>query len=165
MNYYVPARCHGSAAPFESYVLSYDGMPEFIFEVIDTALVGALARQELKRVDSPENADVRVHVMLELIDRNPLPLTPERRNPFDETRGRAAQDSMGESVASNELNRFVTHLMLHVTDLRSGKLIWTGAVDRAHAIQGGETFHDERAVLLISTTFDEMFVGLTTPCE
>jgi hypothetical protein len=71
---------------------------------------------------------------------------------------------MGETVAPSELHRFVTHLTIDVIDQRSGALIWTGAIDRAHAIQGGETFHNERAVLQISQALDAMFVGLTTPC-
>ncbi len=168
MNYYVPARCHGVAEPFETYTVTYEDVPEFILEVIDTSLAGAMARQGMRPAEEPGDAQVLLHVELDIIDRNPprdTAVAPPR-DPFAEPpMGEPRRDPFGETVAPSELNRFVTHLMLHVIDQRTGSLIWTGAVDRAHAIQGGETFHDERAVLLISNTFDEMFVGLTTPCE
>ena len=72
---------------------------------------------------------------------------------------------MGEPVQTGTVNRFVTHLEVDVLDQRTDNIIWTGAMYRAHAIQGGETFHDERAVLIIRQAYDDMFVGLTTPCE
>lgn len=149
METYVPAHCHGSAQPFTSFRLEHRNVPGFILEVVDVAARGALERQGLTEAPRGE-AEVLVRTDLEVIDRNPPPL---QGDPF------------GETVAPSELNRFVTHLTVNVIDERSERLIWTGAVDRAHAIQGGETFHDERAVLLISQAFDDMFVGLRTPCE
>ena len=63
------------------------------------------------------------------------------------------------------MSRFITHLKVDVIDQRTDTLIWTGAMFRPHAIQGSETFHNDRAVLIIRQAFDEMFVGLDTPCE
>lgn len=148
MDTYVPDHCHGTAEPFSTYSLRMENIPGFIDEVIDVSIRGALARVGLAARD--EGADVRVDVTLEIIDRNPPPM---QADPF------------GETVAPNELNRFVTHLKIGIVDARTERLIWTGAMDRFHAIQGGETFHDERAVLIISEAFDDMFVGLTTACE
>jgi hypothetical protein len=165
---YVPAHCHGSAAPFERYILEYQDVPGFIFEVIDTSLRSALARQGLKEADAPPG-DIRVVSTLELIDHNPPREAPvsiaDATDNFDDPMGRPSRDPFGETVAPNELNRFVTHFMVDIYDQRTGTLIWKGSIDRAHAIQGGETFHDARAVLQISQAFDQMFVGLTTPCE
>jgi len=164
----VPAHCHGSAAPFERYTLEYQEVPGFIIDVIDTSLRGALARQGLEEADTPPG-DIRVVSVLEIIDRNPPRETPlslaDSTDQFDDPMGRPSRDPFGETVAPNELNRFVTHFMVDIYDQRTGSLIWKGSIDRAHAIQGGETFHDARAVLQISQAFDEMFVGLTTPCE
>ncbi len=148
MNAYVPAHCHGVAEPFSTYTIEYHAMPAFIHGVIDTSLHGALARAGLSEAEA-DAADIRMRVELEVIERHNEPTW---------------SDPMGEPVAPNELHRFVTHLTLDLQDRRTGELIWTGAVDRAHAIRGGETFHNERAVLLISNTFDAMFVGLTEPC-
>lgn len=148
MDTYVPDHCHGSAEPFSTYTVSMKNVPGFIEEVVDTAIRGALDRLGL--VADEEGADILVHSELEIIDRNP---------PRQQT------DPFGETVAPNELNRFVTHLKVGITDARTGRLIWTGAMDRFHAIQGGETFHNDRAILIISQAFDDMFVGLTTPCE
>jgi len=159
MNSYVPAHCHGTAEPFRTYTVEYQDVPLFILDVIDTSLTGALARQGLTRV-SEETADVDVLVRLEIIEH----AQSGAQQDIDGPPG-GGRDPFGETVAPNELHRFVTHLTVDITDQRTGRLIWTGAVDRAHAIQGGETFHDERAVLLISRTFDAMFVGLTDPCE
>ena len=125
-------------------------MPGFIEGVISTAAEGALAAQGLEEAPSPADADVAVINSFYLIDRNPPP--PET-------------DPMGEPVQTGTVNRFVTHLEVDVLDQRTDKVIWTGAMYRSHAIQGGETFHDERAVLIIRQAYDDMFVGLTTPCE
>lgn len=159
MNSYVPAHCHGAAEPFRTYTVEYQDVPLFILDVIDTSLAGALARQGLARAPA-DTADVKVLVRLEIIEH----AQPEASRDIGGSPG-SGRDPFGETVAPNELHRFVTHLTVDMTDQRTGQLIWTGAVDRAHAIQGGETFHDERAVLLISRTFDSMFVGLTEPCE
>jgi len=148
MDTYVPARCHGLTEPFSTYQPEFVGVPGFIEGVIRTALEGAL--MELDLMPTTADADVGVVSSFFLIDRNP---PREERDPF------------GEPVESGTVNRFVTHLKVDVVDRRSGSLLWTGAMYRPHAIEGGETFHNERAVLIIRQAFDEMFVGLTTPCE
>jgi hypothetical protein len=148
MDIYVPARCHGIAESFQTYRLAFVDVPGFIEPVIRTSLEGALAAQGL---DAADDADIRVISTFYLIDRNPPP--PEYADPF------------GEPVQTGEVNRFVTHLEVDVVDQRTDALLWTGAMFRSHAIEGGETFHDERAVLIIRQAFDDMFVGLTIPCE
>lgn len=150
MDTYVPAQCHGVAEPFTSYTLEFQEVPGFIEGVIATSLRGALAAQGLDEAAEPVRADVKVLSVFHLIDRNPPP---------------PAGDPFGEPVQTSGINRFVTHLEVDVLDQRSGSLIWTGAMYRTHAIEGGETFHDERAVLIIRQAFDEMFVGLTSSCE
>lgn len=150
MDVYVPHACHGVAEPFSSYSLSFVEVPGFIEGVIETAAQGALAAQGLEEAPSPGAADIAVINTFYLIDRNPPP--PE-------------VDPMGEPVQTGTVNRFVTHLEVDVLDQRTDNIIWTGAMYRAHAIQGGETFHDDRAVLIIRQAYDDMFVGLTTPCE
>lgn len=148
MDTYVPDHCHGVAEPFSTYTLEFVDVPGFIDEVIATSLEGALVAQGLE-MTAPEEADVTVISSFFLIDRNPPP---------------ADGDPFGEHVETGGVNRFVTHLQVDVIDRRTGQLIWVGAMYRPHAIQGGETFHDARAVLIIRKAFDEMFVGLTTPC-
>ena len=150
MDLYVPHACHGVAEPFSSYTLTFVEVPGFIEGVIETAAEGALAAQGLTESDSAADADVAVINSFYLIDRNPPP--PE-------------QDPMGEPVQTGGVNRFVTHLKVDVLDQRTDKVIWTGAMYRSHAIQGGETFHDDRAILIIRQAYDDMFVGLTTPCD
>lgn len=150
MDLYVPDACHGAAEPFSTYSLSFVEVPGFIEGVIRTAAEGALAAQGLEKAASPEEADVAVINSFYLIDRNPPP---------EET------DPMGEPVPTGTINRFVTHLKVDVLDQRTDKIIWTGAMYRSHAIQGGETFHNERAVLIIRQAYDDMFVGLTTACD
>lgn len=151
MDLYVPHACHGAAEPFHSYHLSMLEVPGFIDQVIAEAARGALAAQGLDEVANPDDADVEVQNTFFLIDRNPPPM--ERLDP------------MGERVQTGTVNRFVTHLKVDVLDRRTQNVIWTGAMYRSHAIQGGETFHDDRAVLIIRKAYDDMFVGLTTPCE
>jgi hypothetical protein len=147
MQHYVPANCHGASEPFTTFSIRQVNMPGFIQDVIDESVSGALHRVGLEFSETP---DLDVRVGFELIDRN---APPREKDPF------------GEPVATSDLNRFVIHVDVDIFDTRTGKLIWTGAMNRAHAIQGGETFHNERAVLTISDTLDSMFEGLTTPCE
>ena len=165
----MPAHCHGSATTFQTYTLVYQDVPGFIVDVVDTSLRGALDRQGLSASDTAQAADVIVASTLEIIDHNP-PKDLVGRNPTKPSRsdypmGQPLRDPFGESFDANQLNRFVTHLTIDVIDQRTDTLIWKGSIDRSHAIMGGETFHDARAVLQISQAFDEMFVGLTTPCE
>jgi hypothetical protein len=148
MDTYVPARCHGSAAAFGSYDVEFVDVPGFIRPVIESALHAALAAQGLSRADA--DPDVHMVSTFFLIDRS---TPPDEGDPF------------GEPVSSGSLNRFVAHLEVDAVDARSNALLWTGSMYRAHAIRGGETFHDQRAELIIRQAFDELFVGLTTPCE
>lgn len=151
MDIYVPHTCHGVAEPFSSYTLSFVEVPGFIDQVIAEAARGALAAQGLEEAAIPEDADVDVVNSFFLIDRNTPPAE--------------TLDPMGERVQMGSVNRFITHLEVDLRDRRTGSVIWTGAMYRSHAIQGGETFHDDRAVLIIRQAYDEMFVGLTTPCD
>jgi hypothetical protein len=150
MRHYVPANCHGASVPFSSFVIEQVNMPGFIQGVIDESVSGALGRVGLNRSQGDVAADLHVKVSFELIDRN---APPREKDPF------------AEPVATSQLNRFVIHVDVDIIDNRSSKLIWTGSMNRSHAIQGGETFHNDLAVLTISSTLDEMFEGLTTACE
>jgi len=147
MQSYVPAHCHGATAPFSTFAIEQVNMPGFIQDVVEESVAGALSRLGLQE---QEPADLNVRAEFELIDRNP---PPREKDPF------------GEPVATSQLNRFVVHVAVDILDNRNGKLIWTGSMNRAHAIQGGETFHNDRAVLIISSTLDDMFEGLTTACQ
>lgn len=150
MDLYVPHACHGVAEPFSTYTLSMVEVPGFIEGVIETAAEGALAAQGLEAAVQPDEADVAVVNTFYLIDRNPPPMEG---------------DPMGEPVQTGGINRFVTHLKVDVVDQRTDRIIWTGAMYRSHAIAGGETFHDDRAVLIIRQAYDDLFAGLTTACE
>ena len=149
MEVYVPHACHGSAAPFSTYALEFVDVPGFIEDVIATSARGALAAVDLEEASVREEADLRVINTFYLIDRNPPP-SPE--------------DPMGEAVPSPDINRFIAHLNVDVVDQRRDNIIFSGNMYRYHAIRGGETFHDEHAVLIIRQAYDEMFVGLTAPC-
>jgi hypothetical protein len=144
--HYVPASCHGATEAFSTFTVEQVNMPGFIQDVIDESISGALIRLGLQ---AKEAGDLNVKVTFELIDRN---APPRVKDPF------------GEPVATSQLNRFVIHVDVDVFDKRSSKLIWTGSMSRAHAIEGDETFHNDRAVLTISRTLDAMFEGLMTPC-
>ena len=166
---YVPAHCHGAAQLFNSYTLEYLEVPGFIVSDVDESLRGALSRQGLTAAPAPDEADVLIRSTMRLIDHNTptlgeQPARPVDSEPDDLVAG-PLRDPFGQSMGEVQLNRFVTHLSLEIIDQRSGDLIWVGSIDRAHAITGGETFHDARAILQISNAFDEMFVGLTTPCS
>jgi hypothetical protein len=155
VQHYVPANCHGVAEPFSTFSIEQINMPGFIQEVMEESVSGALTRLGLEKRSRADNSsdnqvDLDVKVSFELIDRN-APV----RDP----------DPFAEPVATSQLNRFIIHVDVDVFDTRSTKLIWTGSMNRAHAIEGGETFHNDRAVLEISSVLDTMFEGLTNACE
>ncbi|MGE0620985.1 MAG: hypothetical protein AB7I04_16010 [Pseudomonadales bacterium] len=143
------ATCHGEAAPFSTFTLSFEDVPGFIETPIATAAEGALLAIGLDAAATPAQADLNVVSSFSAEDRNPPP---------------QPADPMGEPVQTATVNRFVAHLKVDVVDQRTGSVIWTGSMHRDHAVSGGETFHNDRAVLLIRDAFDEMFVGLTRPC-
>jgi len=149
MTHFVPQRCNLAAAPFETFTIQQHAMPGFIEPVVAQALAGALERQGLRAADDPAGADVTAVTRFSMIDR-----TPDRRS----------RDAFGDAVAPGEITRFVAHVDLQLVDNRDDSLIWQGSMDRPHAIVGGETFHDERAVLIVSATLDTMLKGVKNPC-
>ncbi len=149
MEVQVPEACYGNAAPFSTYTLTFVSVPGFIEQPIETAAEGALQSLGLKPAETPAEADLDVVSSFFAVDRNPPP---------------QQGDPMGEHMQAESVNRFVAHLKVDVRDQRTGDVIFSGSMYRDHAVAGGETFHNERAVLLIRRAFDEMFVGLTKPC-
>lgn len=149
MTHFVPQRCNLAAAPFETFTIQQHAMPGFIEPVVAQALAGALERQGLQAAEDPAGADVTAVTRFSMIDRMPDP---------------GSRDAFGDAVAPGEVTRFVAHVDLQLVDNRDDSLIWQGSMDRPHAIVGGETFHDERAVLIVSTTLDTMLQGVKNPC-
>lgn len=150
MEVHAPHACYGRAEPFTTFTLEFRSVPGFIETPIETAAEGALLAIGLQAAATPEQADLKVVNTFSPEDRNPAP---------------QPGDPMGEPVQTATVNRFVAHLKVDVVDQRTGRKIWSGSMSRNHAVAGGETFHNDRAVLLIRQAFDEMFVGLTRPCE
>jgi hypothetical protein len=149
MAHFVPQRCNLATAPFETFSIRQEAMPGFIEPVVAQALTGALQRQGLQAASEPARADVTALARFSMIDQMPDP---------------GSRDAFGDAVAPGEITRFVAHVDLHLVDNRDGSLIWQGSMDRPHAIVGGETFHDERAVLIVSGTLDAMLQGVKSPC-
>jgi len=149
MEVHAPESCYRKAEPFSTFTLSFVSVPGFIEAPIETAAEGALLAIGLTAAATPAQADLKVVNTFSPEDRNPPP------QPID---------PMGEPVQTATVNRFVAHLKVDVVDQRTSRVIWTGSMHRDHAVAGGETFHSERAVLLIRQAFDQMFVGLTRPC-
>jgi hypothetical protein len=150
MDAYAPLHCHAPAASFETFDVRLDAVPGFIDPVLRTALEGALTRQGL-RPAAGMPADVAMVARFSLIDLNPQS-------------GAVPPDAFGERVVPGQVTRFVAHVDLELREERSDALLWRGAISRRHAIVGGETFHDERAVLAIATTLDAMFEGIAQAC-
>ncbi len=150
MSHYVPEHCNGATAPFASFTIRQESMPGFIEPVVGRALEGALQRQGLRLAPDGASADVTVVARFSMITR-----APEA----------GSEDPFGDSVAPGPVSRFVAHVDLDLLDNRDGSLIWKGSMDRSHAILGGETFHDERAVLIVSHTLDNMLEGVMDPCS
>ena len=153
MSAYVPARCHGATAPFETFALRQEEVPGFMEPVLATALAGSLTREGLHQAAAGQSADVTMVARFSLVDLNPEPQP-----------GGSRADAFGDHVVPGALTRFVAHVDLELRDNRDGIQVWRGSMDRPHAILGGETFHDDRAVLILSSTLDRMLRGITEPC-
>jgi hypothetical protein len=153
MSSHVPVRCNGAAVPFRTFDLRQEEVPGFIAPVLATALEGSLVRVGLQPAAGGDPADVTMVARFALINLNP-PAGPDG----------ARADAFGDRVVPREITRFVAHVDLALRDNRDGALIWRGTMDRPHAILGGETFHDERAVLIVANTLDGMLRGLMKRC-
>jgi len=153
MRAHVPASCHGAAAPFQTFTILQEDMPGFMEPVLADALDGALLRAGLTRAAN-ERADVTMVARFSMITRQP---GPELEAEYS--------DAFGDRVTPGAITRFVAHVDLELLDNRDGNRIWRGTMDRPHAIVGGETFHDERAILILATTLDRMLRNITVPCS
>lgn len=153
MEAYVPEHCNAATVKFGTFDIRQEEMPGFIEPVLRTALAGALERQGLTAVAPGGVADVTMAARFSLIDLNREPGTEGTR-----------ADTFGERLAPGQVTRFIAHVDLELEDNRDERLIWRGAMDRRHTILGGETFHDDRAILIVSTTLDQMLEGIVTPC-
>lgn len=153
MSAHVPSHCHGAATPFRTFAIRQEDMPGFIEPVVRQALLGSLAREGLQQAPEGVAPDVTVVARFAMVD-----LSPEG------AAGEPGQDAFGDRVVPGAVTRFIAHVDLEMLDNRDGGLIWRGSMDRPHAILGGETFHDERAVLIVSNTLDDMLRGIREPC-
>ena len=152
VNTWVPAYCHGAAAPFSTYAIELEQVPGFKAPIMRDGLAAALSRRGLVAAPAGADADVTMLLRITLIQRGGALANTTSDDDFD---GR---------IASDNLSRFVAHADLELTDNRDGRLIWKGGMDRSHAISGGETFHDDRARALIAAALDNALEGLDTPC-
>jgi hypothetical protein len=153
MRAYVPAYCHGAAAPFLTFAIQQENMPGFMAPILADALDGALRRAGLSPA-AADGADVTMVVRFSMIARQPGP-----------ERVAGSADAFGDRVAPGVITRFVAHVDLELVDNRDGNPIWRGTMDRPHAIVGAETFHDDRAILRLATTLDRMLRNMTVPCR
>jgi hypothetical protein len=153
MSAHVPAHCNGAATPFRTFAIRQDGMPGFIEPVVRQALLGSLAREGLEEAPEGVAPDVTLVARFALVDLDP-----------EGTPGEPGQDAFGDRVVPGAVTRFTAHVDLEMLDNRDGALVWRGSMNRPHAILGGETFHDERAVLIVSNTLDDMLRGIREPC-
>lgn len=155
MRSHVPAHCHGASAPFTTFAIEQVEVPGFMTPVLADALDGALLRAGLEHAAAGSAPDVTLRARYAQVN----------RAGFDgdgQVAGRS--DGFGEPVAAGSLVRFVAHLDLELLDNRDGALVWRATMDRPHAITGGETFHGDRARLLLATTLDRMLRGVRVPC-
>jgi len=153
MTSYVPTHCHGAVAPFQTFAIRQEDMPGFIEPVVQQALLGSLAREGLQEAPEGVAPDVTLVARFAMVNLDPESVDGEPR-----------PDAFGDRVVPGAVTRFIAHVDLEMLDNRDGALIWRGSMERPHAILGGETFHDERAVLIVSNTLDDMLRGIREPC-
>ncbi|HSG91330.1 MAG TPA: hypothetical protein VLA56_19090 [Pseudomonadales bacterium] len=170
-----PDHCHGAREPFSTFHLVQTDVPGFKAPIMAEAVTAAMRRIGVQPVAEEVPADVTLRLSVRLVRRGGAALPSDTPDPSDTADvldmpdmpdlPHRADETLLEAGASDPQSRFTAHADLELFDERSREIVWKGTMERAHAISGAETFHDGRAAALIEAALNELFEGLTRPCE
>jgi len=132
----------------KSYSVTLEGLPGFIEPLISYAAHQSLQKKGLALATNDEPADLQAHLKFELVSLNKT----DTRNDLDEV------------WMPGLVSRFNALVWVEVMNRRQ-EVIWSGVVNRSHAIMGDETFHTDRAAIFLQLAFDSLFENLLTPCS
>lgn len=146
VDWFSDKNCQLETLDATSYAVSAVDMPGFIEPAILFTVHQSMQRMGLRLT---EDADLHIQLRFEQVSLGPEPMV---------------RDGFDESLAPGPITRF--NAIVHVqVKTRSGNLVWSGALNRAHAITGSETFHTDIAIGLLQEAFDELFENLFQPCS
>ena len=138
--------CQQAIVDVDTYGITIRDMPGFIEPVFSYTAHQAMQRLGLLPAEQP---DLFVDLRFEQVQLN----RPTR-----------ARDDFDESIMPGPVVRF--DAIVHVTvETKSDMLVWSGRLNRRHAILGDEVFHDDRAAVALQLAFDGLFEKIFTPCE
>ena len=143
----VDQSCQENPLEASSYAVTMEDMPGFIEPAFSFAAHQSMQRVGLVPSDDSDEPDIRIILRFEQVSLDP----PEDLDDF------------GESVVPGPLTRFNAIVWVTV-ETSPGTVVWSGSMNRSHAIVGHEIFHTDRAITLLQVAFDSFFENLFQPC-
>jgi hypothetical protein len=146
VSWYADQSCQAGTVDVDTYGVTIRNMPGFIEPVFSYTAHQAMQRLGLVPAEQP---DLYVDLRFELVQLD---------------RSTRARDDFDESIIPGPIVRF--DAIVHVTvETKSDTVVWSGTLNRRHAILGDEIFHDDRAAVVLQQAFDGLLENIFTPCE
>ena len=76
-----------------------------------------------------------------------------------------AKDDFDESLSPGGDVRFIAKIVFEIKDAGSGKMVWSGSIQRTHNISPGEYMHTGRASISLLDSFMELLVDFNGETE
>lgn len=138
--------CQRQIIDAKTYAVTIANAPGFIEPLLDFTAHQAMQNHGLRPGD---DADLTVKMNFELVNLDPP--TPRR-------------DGFSEPVAQGKLTRFNTVVHISVVN-KANREVWSGRLNRSHAIMGNEIFHTDKAVVAIQKSFNKLLKNMLVSCE
>ena len=126
---------------YESFTVSAVDIPAFLGPLMVSNFSVALATRGLQ----PVMEDADLDVVLKYVQTN---LNQDN-----------AKDDFDESLSPGGDVRFIARIVVEMTDVDSGKMVWSGSIQRTHNVSPGEFMHTGRASISLLDSFMELLLG------
>ena len=131
----------------QSFSVSAVDIPAFLGPLLVSNFSVALAARGLQPVEDDADLDVVLkYVQTNLIQDN-------------------AKDDFDESLSPGGDVRFSAKIVVEIKDASSGKMVWSGSIQRTHNVSPGEYMHTGRASISLLDSFMELLVDFNGETE
>jgi hypothetical protein len=131
----------------QTFAVSAVDIPAFLGPLMVSNFSVALAARGLQPVEDDADLDVVLkYVQTNLIQDN-------------------AKDDFDESLSPGGDVRFIAKIVVEIKDASSGKMVWSGSIQRTHNVSPGEFMHTGRASISLLDSFLELLVDFNGETE
>lgn len=125
---------------YQSFSVSAVDIPAFLGPLMVSNFSVALAARGLQPVEDGADLDVVLkYVQTNLMQSN-------------------AKDDFDESLSPGGDVRFIAKIVVEIKETSSGKMVWSGSIQRTHTVSPGEFMHTGRASISLLDSFMELLV-------